>query len=254
MRNYMCCFCQVRCDKVTENIWTCHNCETQFHIDLWNEPKYHYLLTRPIIKYGHHDTVKNETIPEKWHQVKSDFITNTSIIYQVCNGVRYKVKEVPLHLLSDRLIRDNGIHGRKYYEKHTFSNGSEWTLSHWIDYSLFQQDLPEHPPQIEFICQSCNNHCVNSNPRYALYWHCDPCNATYYLDEDPPHKLRHTILTCPRDEHTVWCFEIDYKKNTTTLSYQEDKCSDEVLKLDFAVTNVTANNLQEWIRKKLLFL
>lgn len=252
MRNYLCNFCTTPCKKINptdDKGWFCDNCETQYHIDLLAEKPYHYLLTRAIISYGYIDGVKNEKIPDKWYQVKSDFLTNTSIIYQVCHGVRYKVKDVGVHVLSDKWIRDNGIS-----KPEGFSGGGEWALNHWIEYSLFQQNLPDKPPNIEFICLSCHNHCENRNPRFNLYWGCKLCNASYYLNEEPPHKLNRVQLSCQRDEHTWWCFEVNYRRNTTTLSYQEDKCETEVLKLDFIAPNVFAHNLKDWINNKLLFL
>jgi hypothetical protein len=204
-------------------------------------------LEDTIIKCATLNTITNITTPTSKidYLIKVDFIANTTTVYQLCDsGVRTKVLTLPYDFSQDeRIKRPVGP-----YSQHKYA------VSVWLEYNL-SKNLPPIAPAInKFICHSCKQECINSNPRFNLYWHCKSCPVTYYLDETPPHNLNTITMSCQRDENTSWSLTMRYYKNTTTLSYHEDKCEVEVLKLDFIVTNVFASNLKDWIDKKLIFL
>lgn len=251
MRNYNCKFCTVPClkDSTDSTVWICKYCDTKYYIDLYSNDKYHYMLIEEsVIKCASINGLTNITTPayKNDYIIKVDYITNTTIVYQLCQfRLRTKVLELPYDFTKEKNIRRPiGPYSPYKYD-----------IRVWLDYNLTKMQFPEKVPAVDkHICYSCNEECSNMNPRFNLYWKCDACSATYYLENEPPHKLRRAQLTCERDENTSWRLILNYNKNTTTLSYQEDKSEVEVIKFDYIVKNVFAHNLSTWIKKVLLFL
>lgn len=239
MRNYLCKFCTVPCkkDSVDDNrYWTCKHCSTKYGIDLYSEDKFHYMTLEENASY-----IWDRSKPDDRYLIRVDFIKNTTTVFRLCkiSSLRTKVLELPYSFLIEQRV----------------TKSRPYDIKLWLEYNLNQSTLPITPPVVTpFKCLSCGDECKNMNPRFGLYWDCDHCSAWYYLEDNPPHELKRMRLSIPKEEYSRWVLEINYKKQTTNLSFSEDKSEVDVLHLDFVVKNVFAYNLREWIEKKLVWL
>ena len=250
MRNVMCRFCLIRCNKINEQIWKCRHCGGEYHIELFEEPKFNFIIFEDIKVLARRKLGTDDTLPAQMFTVIVDLMRDkTEIWLQRESGREIELTldyTIPFEHHCRTITEARSIY---YFNKEPKKYNRNYELGHWVEYQL-QMQWKKDTGLTELKCPICDGYCINTTPKVSIYWECKQCDVHYYFSETPPFPITSAHFSFPRNNDTYWRIVLDYRKKQTTVSYEEDKGHNDVLTLDYLPELNSKFNARNWIQKK----